>query len=106
MHNAHSDSSVGVLRRVRPVRSCKNCGLFPPLFTEVPRIGILGSSELPWCSGVLCATAHIQPPQSRVCCLRYVTGRGSDTFLPSPLYKRGGLFMRRTILLLATMALT
>src|SRR5215212_8550048 len=34
-----------------------------------------------------CAMAHIHPPQSRVCCLRYVTGRGSDTFLPSPLYR-------------------
>src|SRR5215218_11423974 len=77
-----------------------------PLFTGVRGRGIIGSSELPWCSVVLCATAHIHPPQSRVCCLRYVTGRRTDTFLPSPLYKRGGFFMRRTIVLLTTMALT
>src|SRR5215213_6348260 len=30
------------------------------------------------------ALAHIHPLQSRVCCLRYVTGRGSDNFLPPP----------------------
>src|SRR5215211_9417850 len=86
-----------------------------PLFTQVRGIRILRTSPFghsakcvgaSWCSRVLCAIAHIHPPQTRVCCLRYVTGRGSDTFLPPPLYKRGGLFMRRTILLLATMALT
>src|SRR5215212_1325414 len=54
---------------------------------ELRLLGILGSSELPWCSDVFCAMAHIHPPQTRVCCLRYVTGRGSDTFLPSPLYR-------------------
>src|SRR5215216_3495923 len=42
-----------------------------PLFTRVRRIGILRSSELPWCSGVLCATAHIHPPHTGVCCSRY-----------------------------------
>src|SRR5215218_8242413 len=31
--------------------------------------------------------AHIHSPKTGVCCLRYVTGRGSDTFLPSPLYR-------------------
>src|SRR5215211_2857688 len=50
-------------------------------------MGILGSSVLPWCSVVLSAMAHIHSPKTGVCCLRYVTGRGSDTFLPSPLYR-------------------
>src|SRR5215218_7360495 len=31
--------------------------------------------------------AHIHSPKTGVWCLRYVTGRGTDTFLPSPLYR-------------------
>jgi hypothetical protein len=58
------------------------------LFTGVRGIGFLGSSGLRLYPGMLCAMAHIHPPQSRVCCLRYVTGRGVfSTFLPSPLYR-------------------
>src|SRR5215208_5534327 len=45
---------------------------FLPLFTQVRGIGILGSSELPWYSDDLCATAHIHPPHTGVCWLRYV----------------------------------
>src|SRR5215211_771812 len=51
--------------------------------------------------------AHIHSTKTRVCCLRYVTGRRSlAPFFLRPSTERGGLFMRRTILLLATMALT
>src|SRR5829696_5733001 len=57
------------------------------LFTRLRGMGFLGSSALPWCSSVLCAMAHIHSPKTGVCCLRYVTGRGSGTFLPSPLYR-------------------
>src|SRR5215212_7831223 len=53
----------------------------------LPIYGVLGSSVLPWCSVVLSAMAHIHSPNTGVCCLRYVTGRGSVTFLPSPLYR-------------------
>jgi len=42
------------------------------LSTEVRGIEILGSSELPWYSDDLCATAHIHPPHTGVCWLRYV----------------------------------
>src|SRR5215213_5100514 len=62
------------------------------VFCELRPNGVLGSSGISWCSDVFCAIAHIHPPQTRVCCLRYVTGRGSDgrgsdTFLPPPLYR-------------------
>src|SRR5215217_2154423 len=56
-------------------------------YAELRLHGVLGSSVLPWCSVVLSAMAHIHSPKTGVCCLRYVTGRGSDTFLPSPLYR-------------------
>ena len=56
-------------------------------FCELRMYGVLGSSVLPWCSVVLSAMAHRPSPKTGVCCLRYVTGRGSDTFLPSPLYR-------------------
>src|SRR5215208_5478882 len=42
---------------------------------------------LPWCSEAHTALEHILFAHKGVCCLRYVTGRGSDTFLPSPLYR-------------------
>src|SRR5215203_5485778 len=86
--------------------ACDTGAILPltSLFTQRRGIGILGSSARPWCSGTLCAMAHIHPPQTRVCCLRYVTGRGSDTFLPPPPKERVAL-MRRTILLVTTMAL-
>src|SRR5215210_116935 len=51
--------------------------------------------------------AHIHPPQTRLCCLRYVTGRGSlAPFFLRPSTERRSPRMRRTIPLLATMALT
>src|SRR5215213_511980 len=57
-----------------------------PLFTGVRRIGILGSSAYSWHSDVFCAMAHIHSSRTRVCCVRYVTGQGSATFLPPPPY--------------------
>jgi hypothetical protein len=39
---------------------------------ELPIYGVLRSSALPRCSGLFCAMAHILPPHTGVCCLRYV----------------------------------
>src|SRR5215210_3417647 len=69
--------------------------------------GVLRSSALSWCYDTLCAMAHIHPPKTGVCCLRYVTGRRSlAPFFLRPSTERRSLQMRRTILLLSTMALT
>jgi len=57
-----------------------------PLFTEVRGILILGSSAYSWHSDVFCAMAHIHSSRTRVCCVRYITGQGSATFLPPPPY--------------------
>jgi hypothetical protein len=60
----------------------------PDLF--LPNVGEEEFSEvrtLPWCSEAHTALEHILFAHKGICCLRYVTGRGSDTFLPSPLYR-------------------
>src|SRR5829696_10083618 len=55
---------------------------------------------------LLCHGAHTSPSvKSMLPSLRNGAGVFS-TFLPSPLYREADLLMRRTILLLATMALT
>jgi hypothetical protein len=53
----------------------------------VTKIGTDGPDTLRGTNGELSAMAHIHSPKAGVCCLRYVTGRGFDTFLPSPFYR-------------------
>src|SRR5215213_9564846 len=46
-------------------------------FCELRLYGVLGSSQLPWYSDVLCAMAHIHLPQRGVLCNRQLIKVGS-----------------------------
>ena len=45
LHNAYSGSSVVVQQWWGEIRSCKDCGLFPSLFTELRSRRFLGRSH-------------------------------------------------------------